>query len=71
MSDNTPIALNLTRLQITQVLEAITIAGKAPHVPMEGMMALALLYSSVKSQADAPAPAPAPAPAQKELELVP
>jgi len=68
MSDNTPFTLNLTRLQITQVLEAITIASKAPHVPMEGTMALALLYTQVKAQAEAPVPAPAPA--QQELELV-
>lgn len=63
MSEHTPITLTLNRLQVTQLLEALTIATKAPHVSMEGTMALALLYTQVKAQADAPAPA------QPELAL--
>lgn len=65
MSEHTPVTLTLNRLQVTQLLEALTIASKAPHVPMEGTMALALLYTQVKLQAEAPAPAPA----QPELSL--
>ncbi len=65
MSEHTPITLTLNRLQVTQLLEALTIASKAPHVSMEGTMALALLYTQVKAQADAPAPAPV----QPELSL--
>lgn len=68
MSEHTPITLTLTRLQVTQLLEAVAIASKAPHVPMDGTLALALLYTTVKAQAEAPVPAPAPA--QQELELV-
>lgn len=65
MSEHTPVTLTLNRLQVTQLLEALTIASKAPHVPMEGTMALALLYTQVKAQAETPAPVPA----QPELAL--
>jgi len=59
MSDTNTITLNLTRLQVTQLLEAVAIASKAPHVPMDGTLALALLYTTVKAQAEAPVPAQA------------